>query len=67
MIAKKKTLIVNCLENSSLQVSLQSCQLSTSTSLLVQAVSVSFWKEQTVINQRIHPNIFASLFASNPN
>lgn len=67
MIAKKNILIISDLQNSSLQVSLQSCQLSTSTSLQVQAVLFAVCKEQTAINQRIHPNIFASLFASNTN
>lgn len=65
--ANEKFLIFNVFSVSRLRHRLQSCQLSLLTSLQVQAVSFAVYKEQTAINQRIHPNIFASLFASNPN
>lgn len=66
-VANENSLYFKDLSFTRLQNRLQYCQLSASTSLLVQTVSVSFCKEQTAIYQRIHPNIFASLFASNPN
>lgn len=48
MIAKKYILKIIELAHSSLQVSLQSCQLSPSTSLQVQEVSYSVCKEKTI-------------------
>lgn len=63
MIAKKKTLNINVLEKSSLQVSLQSYQLSPLTSLQVQAVSFAVCKEKSIENQSINKILFASLFA----
>jgi hypothetical protein len=49
MIAKKTQLIINVLGDSSLQGSLQSCQLSTLTSLQVQEVLYSVCKEKKLI------------------
>lgn len=65
MIAKKIMLLINELENSSLQSSLQSCQLRTSTCLLVQAVSFADCKEKTIENQSVNKISFANLFAQN--
>jgi hypothetical protein len=67
MIAKKIILIINEFQNSSLQVSLQSCQLSSLISLQAQVVSFADCKEQISVNQSIYPDFFASLFAINPN
>lgn len=58
--ANEKRLIFNSFSNSRLRNCLQIYQLSTSTSLQVQAVLFAVCKEQTAINQRIHPNILAS-------
>lgn len=63
MNAKKNILIFNDLENSSLQPSLQSYQLSPSTSLQVQEVLFSTCKENEIENQEIEKKRFISLFA----
>ncbi len=63
MNAKKNILIFNDLENSSLQPSLQSCQLSHSTCLQVQEVLFSTCKENEIDNQEIEKTLFVSLFA----
>lgn len=63
MIAKKNILIISELHNSSLQISLQSRQLSPLTSFQVQAVSFAVYKEQSIVNQNFHSNFFANLFA----
>ncbi len=46
-----------------LQHRLQNCQLSSLTSLQVQAVSFAVCKERNTVNQPINQNFFAALFA----
>jgi hypothetical protein len=67
LFANEKTLISNGFSAYRLRHRLQSCQLSPLTSLQAQVVSFAVCKEQTKENQSIHPNIFASFFANNPN
>jgi len=67
MIAKNNTLIINCLYKSSLQVSLQSCQLTSLTCLQDQAALFTDCKEKTIHNQRVKYFLFAAFFADNLN
>jgi len=67
MIAKKKQLNINELKGSSLQFSLQSCQLYSSTCLQAQVVLYSVCKELRIHNQHLKAFSFAGLFANNSN
>lgn len=60
--ANEKLLIFNVFSVSRLRHRLQSCQLSPLTSLQVQAVSFAVCKEQTIVNQSIHSNLFEKPF-----
>ncbi len=67
MIAKKNILNTNELQNSSLQFSLQRCQLSLLTCLQVQEVFIVAYKERNALNQHVNQFSFAGLFVNNPN
>lgn len=66
MIAKKHTLIINALYNSSLQVSLQKSQLNASGCLLLDPIVLQGFKEHLTGFQHFKeittPNLFANLY-----
>lgn len=67
MIAKKKVLIYNDLQKSSLQFSLQSCQLSPLIFCPLNLLSQLGCKEKHANIQGIDANFFAALFAKPSN
>ncbi len=63
VFANEKPLYFKCLPITRLQYRLQICQLSSLTSLQVQAVSFAVFKEKMIDNQSINKFLFARLFA----